>query len=98
MESLVPVIVNLIIGAVGGNAAGAALKAKSLGFLGNTLAGVVGGGVGGQFLTGVLGTVGATGMTGDVASAGVGGALALAAFAYAKPYIAKYIPAINKLG
>jgi uncharacterized membrane protein YeaQ/YmgE (transglycosylase-associated protein family) len=45
-------ITNLIIeavsGAVGGNVAGAALKEKSLGLIGNSLAGVVGGGLGGS--------------------------------------------------
>ena len=37
-------IIELIIGAIGGNAAGAVMKDKSLGTLGNTIAGVVGGG------------------------------------------------------
>ena len=43
-------ITNLIIqavsGAVGGNVAGAAMKDKSLGPVGNSLAGLVGGGIG----------------------------------------------------
>ena len=41
-------------GAIGGNAVGAASKDISLGPLGNTIAGALGGGVGGQFLTACL--------------------------------------------
>jgi hypothetical protein len=47
-------IVQLILGAIGGNAAGAALKHYSLGPLGNTVAGIFGGGIGGQILTALL--------------------------------------------
>ena len=43
-------ITQLVIGAIGGNAAGAVLKDQSLGTLGNTISGVVGGGIGGQIL------------------------------------------------
>ena len=48
-------IIQLISGIVGGNAAGAALKEKSLGVLGNSLAGLVGGGLGGQIIQALLG-------------------------------------------
>ena len=48
--TLVNLIIQIIAGAIGGNAAGAALKDYSLGTLGNTIAGVVGGGIGGQIL------------------------------------------------
>ena len=50
MEQYLPLIIQLIAGAVGGNAAGAAAKNMSLGPLGNTIAGAVGGGVLGQLL------------------------------------------------
>jgi hypothetical protein len=43
-------IVQLISGAVGGNAAGAMLKQFSLGTVGNSLVGILGGGIGGQLL------------------------------------------------
>jgi len=43
-------IVSLISGAVGGNAAGKAMPDKSLGTLGDSLAGIVGGGIGGTIL------------------------------------------------
>ena len=39
-------IIEAVSGAVGGNVAGAALKEKSLGAIGNSFAGIVGGGVG----------------------------------------------------
>ena len=47
-------IIQLISGAIGGNAAGAASKDVSLGPLGNTIVGALGGGVGGQFSTACL--------------------------------------------
>ena len=48
-------IIQLVIGAIGGNAAGKVMPDKSLGTLGNTIAGVVGGGLGGQLLSAVMG-------------------------------------------
>lgn len=43
-------IIQLISGALGGNVAGALLKNQSLGTFGNAIAGIVGGGIGGQLL------------------------------------------------
>src|SRR5215471_18189554 len=43
METIVNLIIQLIAGVAGGNAAGAALKDYNLGSLGNTIAGVGGG-------------------------------------------------------
>ena len=43
-------LIQLASGAAGGNIAGSLLKNMSLGTLGNTLAGIVGGGLGGQIL------------------------------------------------
>ena len=60
-------VVQLVSGAVGGNAAGAAMKKLSLGTVGNSIVGILGGGIGGQLL-GMLGVGGA----GD-AAAGAGG-------------------------
>ena len=42
MESLLPMIIQLVSGAVGGNAAGAALKNLSLGSTGNSVVGAIG--------------------------------------------------------
>lgn len=85
MESL---ILQLVAGAIGGNAAGAALKNLSLGTLGNSIAGIVGGGLGGQILGMLLGdpnvgeAVAGPGGIGailtDVAGGGVGGGALIA--------------------
>ena len=46
--NLTALIIQLISGAIGGNAAGAVSKNTSLGPVGDTIAGALGGGVGGQ--------------------------------------------------
>ena len=73
-------IINLISGALGGNAAGKAMPDKSLGTLGDSLAGLVGGGVGGSIIQALIpaltqggGDLGS--ILGNVAGGGVGGAL-----------------------
>jgi hypothetical protein len=48
-------IIQLIAGALGGNAAGNISKDINLGPLGNSIAGALGGGVGGQILNAILG-------------------------------------------
>jgi len=80
---IVSLIISLISGAVGGNIAGAAMKDKSLGVLGNSIAGIVGGGAGSWLLSamGVLGKMGAAGgmdigsLIANIAGSGVGGAI-----------------------
>ncbi len=52
-------IIQLISGAAGGNAAGAYSKDTGLSPLGNTIAGALGGGIGGQILSALLGVGGA---------------------------------------
>ncbi len=71
MEALMPLIYQIITGAIGGNIIGALVKKISLGVLGNTIAGLVGGGLGGQLLGGLLGG----GLGGDIAAAGAGGGI-----------------------
>jgi uncharacterized membrane protein YeaQ/YmgE (transglycosylase-associated protein family) len=80
--TLVNLIIQLISGAIGGNIAGAALKDYSLGTLGNSIAGVVGGGVGGWLLQSLVPALAQTASTtdwsavvGQVAGGGVGGAV-----------------------
>ena len=51
MEGILGLIISLISGAVGGNIAGGVLDEHSLGPLGNSIAGIVGGGLGGQLLS-----------------------------------------------
>ena len=43
MESLIPLIIQLISGAVGGNITGSLFKNLSLGSVGNSIAGILGG-------------------------------------------------------
>lgn len=62
MEEYLPLIINLVTGAVGGNVAGKLLKNLSLGTVGNSISGILGGGIGGQLL-GMLG-IGAGAATG----------------------------------
>lgn len=54
MEGIIGFIIQIIAGAIGGNAAGAAAKNASLGTAGNSIAGAIGGVVLGQIL-GALG-------------------------------------------
>ncbi len=80
-------IIQLVVGAIGGNAAGKAMPDKSLGTAGNTIAGAIGGFGGGWLLDMMLGggamatdAVAASGMDigaiiQDVAGGGIGGAV-----------------------
>jgi hypothetical protein len=90
-------IVELVSGAVGGNVAGAAMKEKSLGTAGNSIAGIVGGGIGGAILQAVMGG-GAAGAGGaldmsnilsNVGGGGVGGAVLMIIVALIKNQMAK---------
>jgi uncharacterized membrane protein YeaQ/YmgE (transglycosylase-associated protein family) len=82
MESLIPLIIQLLSGAVGGNVAGSLMKNFSLGTLGNSLVGILGGGLGGQLLAllGVStgsGDLDISGIIGSIAAGGVGGGVLL---------------------
>jgi hypothetical protein len=52
--TLINLIIQLVAGVAGGNAAGATLKSLDLGPLGNTIAGALGGAGGGTLLTALL--------------------------------------------
>ena len=69
MEALMPIITQIIAGAVGGNAAGAALKQAAVSVIVRTVVGAIGG-IGGGFLLNMLG--GEAGLSGLVAN-GIGG-------------------------
>lgn len=71
MEDYLPLIIQLVSGAVGGNIAGALMKEKSLGTLWNSVAGILGGGIGGSLL-GLIGLDG-DGILGSIAGGGIGG-------------------------
>ena len=83
--NIISLIIEAISGAVGGNVAGAAMKENSLGPVGNSIAGIVGGGLGGTILQMVMGTGAAGGggldlqsILANVGGGGVGGAILMA--------------------
>jgi uncharacterized membrane protein YeaQ/YmgE (transglycosylase-associated protein family) len=83
--NIISLIIEVISGAVGGNVAGAAMKENSLGTVGNSIAGIVGGGLGGTLLHTVMGTAAAGGggldlqsILANVGGGGVGGAILMA--------------------
>jgi len=94
MGNLVPLIIQLMSGAVGGNVAGALMKNQSLGPIWNSVAGIVGGGLGGQLL-GMLGVATGTGgmdigsIIGSIAGGGVGGGVLMAIVGVIKQAMAK---------
>jgi uncharacterized membrane protein YeaQ/YmgE (transglycosylase-associated protein family) len=101
---LVGLIVSLVSGAAGANIAGALLKEKSLGVLGNSIAGIVGGGLGGQILS-AIGLVGGAatgagteaaaggldigGIIANIAGSGVGGGILLAVVGWIRSAMSK---------
>ena len=93
MESLIPLIINLVSGAAGGNIAGSLMKKLSLGTALNAVVGILGGGMGGQVL-GMLGMGGGggmdlTGILSSVAGGGVGGGVLLAVIGFIKSMMNK---------
>jgi hypothetical protein len=102
MDGILGLIISLVSGAVGGNVAGGVLKEQSLGPIGNSIAGIIGG-LGGQLLSalGVLGGATAVGagapaggfdigsLSGQVAGGGVGGAVLMIIVGLIKQAVAK---------
>jgi len=88
------IIIQLISGAVGGNGAGALMKKFSLGTIGNSIVGILGGGLGGQ-LMGLLGLAPAAGggdlngIIASVLSGGVGGGALMAIIGAIKKALGK---------
>ncbi len=94
--NIISLIIEAVSGALGGNIAGAAMKENSLGTLGNSVAGIVGGGLGGVLLQSVLGSGAAgdgpldlTTIGSNVAGGGVGGAILMAIIGIIKNAMAK---------
>jgi len=94
MESLLPLIIQLVSGAAGGNVAGSLMKNLSLGTVGNSIAGILGGGCGGQLL-GMLGMASGAGemdiggIIGSIAAGGAGGGVLMAIIGMVKKAMAK---------
>ncbi len=83
-------LIQLVAGAVGGNAGGAVLKNYSLGTVGNSIAGILGGGIGGTILNSVMGGGTADGsIIGQLAGGGVGGAVLMVVVGLIKKAMAK---------
>lgn len=82
------IIIQLITGALGGNAAGALLKKFSLGPLLNTVVGLIGGAGGANLLDKLNFNLG-SGFVNDVAGSGVGGAVLLIIVGVIKNVLAK---------
>src|SRR5262247_1552730 len=94
--NIISLIIEIISGAVGGNVAGAAMKENSLGTVGNSIAGIVGGGLGGTILQSITGNVATGGgsldlstILSNVAGGGVGGAILMAVIGLIKNQMAK---------
>jgi len=69
MEEYLPLIIQLVSGAVGGNLAGSLLKKFSLGSVGNSIAGILGGFGGGKILDMLTGAEGSGDAVAAVADA-----------------------------
>lgn len=93
---ILPLIIQLASGAIGGNAAGKLMPKSSLGTLGNSIAGIVGGGLGGQLL-GMLGIGGGeaagsmdvSSILTSIAGGGVGGGVLMAIVGFIKNMMGK---------
>lgn len=84
MESLLPLIIQLISGAVGGNAVAAGMKNISLGTAGNSLVGMVGGYLGSMLASGQL-----EGMAANIGGGGLGGVVLVGIVGFIKKSMAK---------
>jgi uncharacterized membrane protein YeaQ/YmgE (transglycosylase-associated protein family) len=88
----IDLIIQLISGALGGNAAAAANKNGNMGWIMNTVLGLIGGGVGGQWLGPLLGLaksgVDISSIIQQVLSGGVGGGALMAIAAVVKGMMA----------
>jgi uncharacterized membrane protein YeaQ/YmgE (transglycosylase-associated protein family) len=81
MEESLPLIIQLLSGAIGGNVAGKLFSNLNLGTVGNSISGILGGGIGGWVL-GLVGLgdggTGLSGILGSVAAGAIGGAVIMA--------------------
>jgi len=89
----VALIIQLVSGAVGGNIVGGVVKNLNLGTLGNSIAGIVGGGLGGQLMNmagvGASGGMDIAGIVSQIAAGGVGGGVLMAIVGVIKKAMAR---------
>jgi len=92
---IVPLLIQLVSGAVGGNLAGSLMKNFSLGTLWNSVVGIVGGGLGGRLFSLLKVALSGSGsmdlgsIVGDIAGGGVGGGVLMAIVGAIKKAMAK---------
>ena len=91
MEEYLPLIIQLVSGAVGGNVAGKILKKRSLGTLWNSIAGILGGGLGGWILG--MASLSLPSVLGSIAAGGVGGGVIMAIIGVLRKDVLKKRPA-----
>ena len=95
MESLLPLIIQLLSGAGGANLIAKLIPKINLGVLGNSLSGILGGGLGGYLLNmlgvdaGPSGALDIGSIIGSVASGGVGGGVVMFIVGLIKKALAK---------
>ena len=93
--NLLPLVIQLLSGAVGGNVVGKLVSGLNMGTLWNSVAGILGGGIGGQLLgllginAGPSGALDLMSILGSVASGGVGGGVLLAIVGLVKKALSK---------
>jgi uncharacterized membrane protein YeaQ/YmgE (transglycosylase-associated protein family) len=96
---IVLLFISLISGAIGGNVAGRLLKDKSLGILGNSIAGIVGGGLAGspigRWEGGLAGNVPAVFMT-DIVGSAIGGGVLILIYALRKEIMLRLLDRWNR--
>jgi uncharacterized membrane protein YeaQ/YmgE (transglycosylase-associated protein family) len=95
MQTWLPLIIQLLSGAIGGNLVASLKKDLSLGTFWNSIAGIVGGGLGAQVL-GMLGvpisgegSLDIGGIVGSILGGGVGGGILIAIVGMIKQAMAK---------
>lgn len=90
-----PLVIQLLTGTVGGNVTGKLAPKLNLGTLGNSIAGILGGGLGGQLLgmlgigAGPSGELGIEAILGSIASGGVGGGVLMLVVGLVKSLLLK---------
>ena len=93
--AILPLLIQLLTGAVGGNIVGKLARNIDLGVLWNSVAGIIGGGLGGQLLgllgmeAGPSGSLDLASVLGSVASGGAGGGVLMAVIGVIKSMMAK---------